>query len=105
MKSGGTGSKAPSGFYFTCEDIIVPEIDRSSLLEHENGALGPIHAISCSRLPLTYIDFLRGIFEPNEVRINQQNVECLAPNGHASIVTPELLEQDFGVKHSCNGAD
>ena len=55
-----THSKAPSGFYFTCEDIVVPEIDRSSLLDHENGALGPIHAISCSREPLTYVDFLRG---------------------------------------------
>ena len=100
-----THSKARSGFYFTCEDIAVPEIDRSSLLDHENGALGANHVISCSREPLTYVDFLRGLFEPNEIRVSEQNVDCLAPNGRASIVIPEVLAQDFGIKHSRKEAD
>ena len=100
-----THSKAQSGFYFTCEDIAVPEIDRSSLLDHENGALGANNVISCSREPLTYVDFLRGLFESNEVRVSNQNVECLVPNGRASIVTPEVLAQDFGIKHCRNGAE
>jgi len=101
-----THSKAArSGFYFTCEDIVVPEIDRSSLLDHENGALGANHVISCSCKPLTYVDFLRGLFEPNEIRVSEQNVDCLFPNGCASIVTPEMLAQDFGIKHSRTEAD
>jgi hypothetical protein len=98
-------SKARSGFYFSCEDIVVPAIDRSSLLDHENGALGAKHVISCSREPLTYIDFLRELFESNEIRVTDQTVDCLVPNGRASIVTPEALAQDFGIKHSRIGAD
>jgi len=100
-----THSKARSGFYFTCEDIVVPAIDRSLLLDHENGALGANHVISCSRAPLTYVDFLGGLFEPNEIRVSDRNVDCLFPNGRASIVTPEVLARDFGMKHSPAGAD
>ena len=100
-----THSKAQSAFYFTCEDIVTPAIDRSSLLDHENGALGANHVISCSREPLTYVDFLRGLFEPNEIRVSDQAIDCIAPNGRASIVTPEVLAQDFGMKHSRTGAD
>jgi hypothetical protein len=99
-----THSTARSGFYFTCEDIVVPAIDRSLLLDHENGALGAKHVISCSREPLTYVDFLGGLFEPNEIRVSDRNVDCLVPNGRASIVTPEVLAQDFGMKHSPTGA-
>ena len=100
-----THSKARSGFYFTCEDIVVPAIDRSLLLDHANGALGAKHVISCSREPSTYVDFVRGLFESNEIRVSDQSVDCLVPNGRASIVTPEVLVQDFGVKHSRAGAD
>lgn len=100
-----THPKARCGFYFTCEDIVTPAIDHSLLLDHENGALGAKHVISCSREPLTYVDFLRGLFESNEIRVSGQNVDCLVPNGRASIVTPEVLAQDFGMKHSLTGAD
>ncbi len=100
-----THAKAGSGFYFTCEDIVAPAIDRSSLIDHENGALGAKRVISCSREPLTYVDFLRWLFESNEIRVSDRTVDCLVPNGCASIVTPEVLAQDFGIKHSRTGAD
>lgn len=100
-----TPSNARSGFYFSCEDIVVPVIDRSSLLDHENGTLGAKHVISCSLEPLTYADFIKELFESNETCVNDQSVDCLAPNGRASIVTPKALARDFGIKHSCDGAD
>lgn len=100
-----THSKARSAFYFTCEDIVVPAIDRSLLLDHKNGALGAKRVISCSREPLTYLDFLEGIFGPTEIRASDNNVDCHLPNGRASIVTPEILAQDFGVEHNHTDAD
>lgn len=100
-----TPSKAQTGFYFSCENIVVPVVDRSSLLDHENGTLGAKRVISCCREPLIYADFIKELFEANETCVSDQSVDCIVPNGRASIVTPELLARDFGVKHSCNGAD
>ena len=100
-----THPKAPFGFYFTCEDVVAPAIDRSSLLDHENGALGAKHVISCAREPWTYVDFLKGLTESDDVRVSDRSVDCLVPNGRASIVTPEALAQDFGIEHSRTGAD
>lgn len=100
-----THLEARSGFYFTCEDIVVPAVDHSLLLDHENGAIGTKHVISCSREPLTYVDFLKGLFDTAEIRARDQIVDCLVPNGRASIMTPKVLAQDFGVKFSCTGAE
>ncbi|MEM7208863.1 MAG: VOC family protein [Pseudomonadota bacterium] len=100
-----THPKSHCGYYFTCEDIIVPEIDRSSLLEHENGALGPNHAISCSNKPSEYFNFLKSVVDPNKVQNHGESVECEFPNGRALIVTPQVLEQEFGMAHTNFGTD
>ncbi len=99
-----TPAGARCGFFFTCEDIVVPAIDRSSLLDHGNGALGARQALSCAQEPLAYADFLKGLVEPNEVHVGAQRVDCVFPNGRASIVTPELLAGDFGLEESPDAA-
>ncbi|WP_261845165.1 VOC family protein [Aliamphritea ceti] len=98
-----THPKAQCGFYFTCQDIAVPEIDRSTLLKHENGALGVNHAISCSNEPLLYVDLLKELSRSSEIHANKQKVKCLFPNGSLSIITPEKLKQEFGISLSTHG--
>lgn len=98
-----THSQAPSAFYFSCEDVVSPEIDRSSLLEHENGALGANQVVSCSSEPSIYADFLGRLFESKEISTSEQKLECQIPNARVSIVTPEALAQDFGIKPDRNG--
>lgn len=100
-----TPAQAPFGCYVTCEDLLVPAIDRSSLLDHENGALGAKRAVSCSREPSAYRAFLDRLFEPEEIRADARSVECPLPNGRLSVVTPEALARDFGVTEGPSGAE
>lgn len=100
-----TPAEAQFGFYFTCEDIIAPAVDRSLLLDHDNGALGAKQVISCTRDPASYVEFAIGLFEVNDIQVRDRSVDCLAPNGRASILTPELLMQDYGVHRSPAGGD
>jgi len=100
-----THTSAPYGFYFACEDIVVPEIDRSLLLDHKNGALGAKRVISCARKPSAYVDFLGKLLHTSEIRVNEKNVDCSLPNGRVSIVAPEVLAQEFGVTHRCAEAN
>jgi len=55
-------------------DIVVPAIDHSMLPDHENGAVAATQAISCSRDPLAYVDFLKGLFGANEVHVSDQRL-------------------------------
>lgn len=100
-----THPKATSGYFFVCEDVVAPKIDRSSLLDHENGALGATSVISCTSEPSTYGDFYRELFASSDDIVRERTVDCALPNGRVSIVTPEELSQEYDVGHRCAGED
>ena len=100
-----THPKATSGTFFVCEDVVAPAIDRSSLLDHENGASGAKIVISCASDPSTYSNFYRELFGSTDVIVRDQTVDCVVPNGRLSIVTPEELSQEYGVRERCVGTD
>jgi len=100
-----THPQAGCGCYFSCQDIVVPQVDRSDLLDHPNGALGVRQAVSCSGQPQTYRGFLESLVAPNLVQTTGDGVDCLFPNGRASVVTPAALARDYGIAHDSPGAD
>jgi hypothetical protein len=100
-----THPKATSGTFFACEDVVAPKFDRSSLLDHENGALGATSVISCTSEPSTYGDFYRALFGSTDVIVRDETVDCVVPNGRLSIVTPEGLSKDYGVGERRVGTD
>ncbi len=95
-----THPAGPSAFYFSCQDIVVPAVDRTSLLDHENGVLGAKHAYSTAPDPAVFEGFLKGLVDPNAVRMTRGAVDCLFPNGRTSIVPCEFLAREFGVAES-----
>jgi|AraplaMF_Col_mMF_1032025.scaffolds.fasta_scaffold00731_6 hypothetical protein len=97
--------QATSGYFFVCENVVTPEIDRSSLLDHENGATGARSVISCTRTPSAYLDFYSDLFGSAAVVAGDNAVDCALPNGRVSIATPEGLARDFGVEEPQADAD
>jgi len=97
--------KAPSGFFFVCEEVLAPKMDRSSLQNHENGTLGATCVISCTSEPSAYSDFYRELFGSTDVIVRDQAVDCLVPNGRLSIVTPERFSREYGVGLRPVGSD
>jgi hypothetical protein len=100
-----THPKATSGYFFVCEDVVAPKIDRSSLLDHENGTMGAKSVISCTSEPSTYGDFYRTLFGSTDVIGRDRAVDCVVPNGRLSIVTPEELSKEYGVGERPVGTD
>jgi len=92
-----THPSAPSAFFFSCEDVIVPAVDRSSLLDHPNGAIGAVRAVSCAADPAAYADFLTRFIGHDPVRTETDSVEWQLPNGIVSVSTPAVLAREFGV--------
>lgn len=97
--------QATSGYFFVCENVVTPEIDRSSLADHENGATGARSVISCTRTPQAYLDFYRDLFGSAALVVDDDAVDYAVPNGRLSIVTPEGLAREYGVEERRADAD
>ena len=91
-----THPSAPSAFFFSCEDVIVPAVDRSSLLDHPNGAIGVVRAVSSTAAPTDYSDFMARLIGHAPVRTEEDTVEWQLPNGMVSVSTPAELKREFG---------
>lgn len=88
---------APDGCFFTCETVKVPSVDRSSLLQHANGAANINQIISCSKEPFDIKKFFGGLTgdapsleSPAEIRYDLTGTVF-------SVQTPTAIENRFGV--------
>lgn len=94
-----------TAFYFTCEDIIVPDVDRSDMLDHPNGAVGVSQVVSVAKDPVRYAEFLRAVIAPNQVRVREGAVTSEFPNGRISIVAPATLVHTFDREPSVDSTE
>lgn len=100
-----THPKALSGYFFTCEDVIVPKIDRSSLLEHENTTLGARQVLSCTRNPEIYRDFYHTLFGLTEASSGHETIECQLENGRVSLQTPDQIASEYGIEQTLSDTE
>lgn len=89
--------KAPDGCFFTCETVRVPSVDRSSLLQHENGAVGIIQIISCMEEPADIKAFILNMMNGHDPQVSPDEIRYALPNTTYSVLTPAAIEQRFGV--------
>jgi len=93
-----THPAAPAGLFFTCEDIVVPDIDRAALLDHANGARGARQVISCAARPSDYVGFVEALLETPAEPSGPHRADWALPNGRVSILTPAALAAAYGVE-------
>lgn len=91
-----THPSAPSGLYFSCEDVIVPEIDRTFLLQHENGAERLAGVISQADDMRPYIGFLKDVFDEDSILVGHDCCELTLGNGSACVLSSSRISQMFG---------
>ncbi|WP_306119929.1 MULTISPECIES: VOC family protein [unclassified Roseitalea] len=89
--------RSPDSFFFTCQRVTMPQIDRSGLTAHENGATG-IAAIIASELnPTDFQYFLQPVINNRDTEAASFGVEIDAANARIEVMTPEGLRAHFGV--------
>ncbi len=92
-----THPKSPSAFFFTCEDVRLPKVDRSSLQVHENGVIGVAGMVACAPVPSLFADFLQDLFQAPEITSSPEEVRATLANGKVSILSPRRIAAEFGV--------
>ncbi len=88
---------APDGCFFTCETVKVPSVDRSSLLQHANGAIKINKVISCMEEPFDIKAFIQKLVGEAIPLESPEELRYALPNTAFSVFTPAAIEQRFGV--------
>lgn len=99
----GADSRAPDAFFFTCEPVTKPKVDRSALQEHENGVTGIREVVLSEVNPTDFQYVLQEVVNNRDDEAHSFGLEIAAANGVLNAMTPEGLSAYFGVAASGQG--
>ena len=94
---------APGVFFFSCQRLNVPAVDRSALQQHANGALAISEVLLAAETPKSHAGLLAEL-TGSEVRVlDDGSLAAAAGSSRIVISTPAVLEDAFGI-HGGMGA-
>lgn len=89
--------RSPDSFFFNCERVSMPPVDRSALTVHPNGVTGLAHIIASEADPAAFGDFLDHMFGHEAVTENGGNLQVRMSTATLHVLTPKTLLERFGV--------
>jgi Glyoxalase-like domain len=90
-------------FFFTCERVNAPQVDRSRLERHLNGVSGLKNVVISAENPFSFSMLFQYLVNSHEVLTGHSGVEVAARNGTISILEPSEAESRFGIGPACGG--
>jgi len=89
--------REPDAFFFTCERVNAPKVDRSALEAHANGARRIVGIVAVSADPAADAGSLGAIAGVDGVAAAGNGIEFELPNAAFALTDPAGLKTDFGV--------
>jgi Glyoxalase-like domain len=87
----------PDLFFFTCQRLHVPQIDRSALQKHANGVLGVSEILFCTEEPQAHLKILAEVTGVTPRTTGGRSFEGVAGKTRLGVRTPASLSKQFGV--------
>jgi hypothetical protein len=91
-------------FFFTCERVNVPKVDRSALERHANGVSELKGVLLVAENPAAHRGFLELLTGADAIAENDSGFEIDAGNGTVLVVDPEAANAHCGVEEAGNDA-
>ena len=95
--------RAPDAFFFTCERVAAPAIDRSALQRHDNGVTGIAAIVMSESNPSDFQYFLQEVLNQRDVNAHSFGIELVAANGNVAAYTARGLKAWYGIESGCHG--
>ncbi len=89
--------RAPDCFFFTCQRVRVPEVDRSVLQMHRNGAIRIKGIVLAARRAHDFIDFVRVATNATSTNEDRGATRIEAANAVLELLESKAMESRFGV--------
>jgi hypothetical protein len=94
---------APDVFFFSCQRLNAPAVDRSALQQHANGALGLSHVLLSAADPMAHAGLVAELTGSEARTASEGSLEASAGRSRIVVSMPAALEEVFGI-HGAAGA-
>lgn len=90
--------RSPDSFFFTCERVNSPDIDRSSLQTHANTVTGIAEIIGSEANPSDFQYLLQEVLQNRDTQAHSFGIEIAGADFTMNVMTPEGLRAHFGIE-------
>jgi len=90
--------RAPDVFFFTCQRVSAPKVDRSALQSHENGAIAIREVVLSEANPTDFQYLMQEILNERDVNAHSFGMDIRAANANIAVLTPAGMEAFLGAK-------
>lgn len=94
--------RSPDSFFFTCERVNPPKIDKSELQRHKNGALGIKEVVLTESNPTDFQYVLQEVINQREVDSHSFGMDLKSGSANIAVYTPAGFEAYFGERIKCH---
>jgi hypothetical protein len=88
----------PDLFFFSCQRVHVPQVDRSALQRHANGALGVSQILLCAEQPQAHAQILTEVVGVSPRTAADRTIDVVAGKTRIAVRTPGSLYEEFGIE-------
>ncbi|MHC1549013.1 VOC family protein [Phyllobacterium sp. K27] len=92
--------RAPDVFFFTCERVNTPKVDRSALQHHANGAAVLREVVLSEINPTDFQYPLQDVINQRDVNAHSFGMDIAAANANVTVLTPSGLQAFMGIEAS-----
>lgn len=90
--------RSPDSFFFACERINAPDVDRSSLEAHPNSVTGIVEIIASEANPADFQYVLQDVLTNRDTQAHSFGIEIAGGDFVMNVMTPEGLRVHFGIE-------
>lgn len=94
--------RSPDSFFFTCERINVPKIDRTALEKHANGAVSITEIALGEPNPSDFQYFLQEVLNQRDINAHSFGIELQSGNANIAAYGAEGLKAWYGIENGCH---
>lgn len=90
--------RSPDAFFFTCERVNPPSVDRGALEKHDNGVTGIARVVMSEPYPEDFKFFCQELARTTKGVTHGNGIDVPAANGVMSVLDADACKQEFGVE-------
>ena len=89
--------RAPDSGFFACEVVQAPNVDRSALMNHANGAVRLLDVVISEPNPSDFQYFLQTFLNQRHMDNNSFGIEFETANAKVSVLSPDGMRAFYGM--------
>lgn len=92
-----TDKRSPDSYFFSCQVVDAPKVDRSALQAHANGVIGLKEVILSEVNPTDFQYFLQTFLNQREMDVDSFGMTFDTENAKVTVLSPDGMQAFYGM--------